>query len=642
MSFLILSTGALALGPLLGWLLRSSAMALQALDGFVIVSILGVCVFHLLPEALLVAGPWALLTVLIGLLIPGLVERKLIHSEARTHLAVLLLAALGLGVHAFLDGAVLAGLATGGAVTEGAGAALAWGVLLHRIPVSLMIWWAFRPLHGGIAAASVLLGLGLSTVAGYVAAVGMVHPLEGPLAGHILALVSGSILHVIFHQTGPEGFSGRVHDCPRWAGAGALVALALVSWSALGGDQVQVATLETLGKYLLESAPALLLGFLAAGMVQELLPEAGVDWLQRGGVLGQTLKGVAFGLPLPICSCGVVPVYQSLVGRGVPVSAAIAFLVATPELGLDAVLLSLPLLGTRVTLVRLGAAVFVALSAGLLLGITVPAEINQEGSRSQACGGGCCERPDPETPLRQRLLAAVRYGAVELVDHTGPWILVGLLVAAVVEPSLDLSGLASLPGAWQVFLMTMVGMPLYVCAAGATPMAAVLIAKGISPGAAIAFLLAGPVTNATTFGVLSRLHGRRTAILFVVTLVTACGAAGLFTDYLSAGFLAHAAQAAGGGKEHGFVAWFSLSILALLAIASLLRQGPRGLAVEVVGSHEHSHGHHGHECDDAPVEASHDHGCPHEHGCQSFPHAGSSDQKSSPESCEKRGCCGSS
>jgi hypothetical protein len=366
---------------------------------------------------------------------------------------------------------------------------------------------------------------------------------------------------------------------------------------------------------------------------------------------------MAFGLPLPICSCGVVPVYQSLIHRGVPVSAGIAFLVATPELGMDAVLLSLPLLGVRVTLVRVLAAVFVALSAGLILG-AMGTQADREKAGEGGCGSGCCERQGPILGVPQRLAAAIRYGAVELLDHTGPWILVGLLIAAVVQPSLDLTSLTSLPGTWQVLLMTLLGMPLYVCAAGATPIAAVLIAKGVSPGAALAFLLAGPVTNATTFGVLAKLHGKRTATLFVVTLVAACGAAGLLTDLLSQGFLANAAQEAVSHEEYGLISWLSVGLLGVLAVLSLLRQGPRGLAEQVVGgTHDHDHGqgagHHGHTCDEAPEAADHDHGCHHDHGCsggvgchESAPHAhpspSESSQETPSESGKKGGCCGGS
>jgi uncharacterized membrane protein YraQ (UPF0718 family) len=499
---------------------------------------------------------------------------------------------------------------------------MAWGVLLHRIPVSLMIWWAFRPVHGTAAGIGLLVAIGVATVAGYFAAHEVVESLEHFVAGHVMAAVAGSILHVVLHQTGPEAYSGKRHPCPSWAGAGALAALGLLVWSAGQGGPAQEATVGAFLDLVLESAPALLAGFLFAGLVQEFLPEAGLDWLRKGGAVRQATKGMAFGLPLPICSCGVVPVYKSLVDRGAPVAAAIAFLVATPEVGLDAVLLSLPLLGPRVTLVRVGAAIVVAMVAGVLLGVLYrrPEEAPGEGGpvAETPAEEDCCAAPsgcgasgggdEAAPPLGARVRKAFRYGAVDLVDHTGPWILLGLAIAAILEPALDLQGLVGL-GAWQqVLLMTLIGMPMYVCAAGATPIAAVLMAKGVAPGAVLAFLLAGPVTNATTFGILRDLHGRNMACLFVVVLVTTCVGVGLGVEALPAEWVAPAGRAAGLAHDHNWVQFAAAGLVSLLFLSALLRQGPRGLADQVVESlvpHDHDHGP-GEDDDEAP-------GCGHSH-----------------------------
>jgi uncharacterized membrane protein YraQ (UPF0718 family) len=492
---------------------------------------------------------------------------------------------------------------------------MAWGVLLHRIPVSLMIWWAFRPVHGTAAGIGLLVGIGVATVAGYFAAHEVVDSLEHFVAGHVMAAVAGSILHVVLHQTGPEAFSGKRHPCPSWAGAGALAALGLLVWSAGQGGPAQESTVAAFVDLVLESAPALLAGFFFAGLVQEFLPEAGLDWLRRGGPLGQATKGMAFGLPLPICSCGVVPVYKSLVDRGAPVAAAVAFLVATPEVGLDAVLLSLPLLGARVTAVRVAAAIVVAMVAGVVLGVLYrrpeEAPIAEAEEKDDCCASpsGCGAGEAAETrPLSTRVQEAVRYGFVDLVDHTGPWILLGLAIAAILEPALDLQGLAGL-GSWeQVLLMTLIGMPMYVCAAGATPVAAVLMAKGVAPGAVLAFLLAGPVTNATTFGVLRDLHGRAMASLFVVVLVATCVGVGIGVEALPTAWVAPAGRAAGQAHGHNVLQYGAAGLVTLLFLSALFRRGPRGLADQVVEGlvpHSHDHG-----PDEAEDEAP---GCGHSH-----------------------------
>ena len=120
---------------------------------------------------------------------------------------------------------------------------------------------------------------------------------------------------------------------------------------------------------------------------------------------------------------------------------------------------------------------------------------------------------------KDRWRAVWRTGFVDVLDETGPWIVFGLAVAALMAAELDLSGLASLPNSIQLPLFALIGLPVYVCAPGATPLVAVLIALGVSPGAALVFLLTGPATNVTTFGVLTKLHGRAVAIGFAASVV---------------------------------------------------------------------------------------------------------------------------
>ena len=175
-----------------------------------------------------------------------------------------------------------------------------------------------------------------------------------------------------------------------------------------------------------------------------------------------------------------------------PASAAIGFLVATPELGLDAILISIPLLGPELTGVRLIAAFVVAYAVAVFVG---------RGLRSIAPMEQHSDSTPPP-PVQTRLKNGVHFGLVELFDHTFPWVLAGLLVAAWAEPILNESVFATIPSYLQVPLFAIIGIPVYVCASGSTPLAAIAIHKGISPGAAIAFLIAGPATNVTTFGIL--------------------------------------------------------------------------------------------------------------------------------------------
>jgi hypothetical protein len=354
---------------------------------------------------------------------------------------------------------------------------------------------------------------------------------------------------------------------------------------------------------LLESAPALLLAYLVAGIVQAFLPKATVTWLSRGSSATQALRGMAFGLPLPLCSCGVIPVYRSLVLRGAPPAAAVAFLVATPELGLDAILLSVPLLGVSMTVARILCAALAAVAVGWWLGqldLSVAADSARGPEGDDEAGGA----------LVPRLMQALRTGFGEMVDGTAAWILVGLVVAAIMAPAIDPDWMRAMPDYLEVLLCVALGMPMYVCASAATPLVAVLLAAGVSPGAGIAFLLAGPATNVTTFGVLSSLHGRRASLAFVGSMMVACIVLGLAVNLLAPGAAEGAFQLGGSHRPSTFQ-WSCALALALVFMASVLRQGPRGF-VGQLSFLGHSHGHddshgHGHE-------HSHGHGHEHSHG----------------------------
>jgi hypothetical protein len=284
----------------------------------------------------------------------------------------------------------------------------------------------------------------------------------------------------------------------------------------------------------------------------------------------------------------VIPIYQSLTRAAVPGAAAMAFLVATPELGLDAVLISLPLLGPELAAARVAAAALVAFLAGWLVGRLARAP------HVHAPGGATPTRG----PWLARMRAGLAFGFGEIVDHTGPWLLLGLTIASLVEPMLHGAWIATLPFGVDVVMLALVGMPAYVCASGATPLVAVLIHKGVSPGAALAFLLTGPATNVTTFGVLSRLHGRRVAVAFAGLIACASIGLGMLVNLLlpgTGGIALHEAAV----EEPGWLQVGSLFVLAGVFLMSLLRQGPRGFIGQVLepygdeghDDHDHDHDH---------------------------------------------------
>lgn len=585
MTLLIFSLLALAIAPVIYRVADRAAMALAALDGFVMVTIAGLAAVHIIPHSVQHGGFWVIGIAALGFLGPGWAEHALHRSADRVHSITLLLAVLGLLLHGFFDGVGLAAPLEHESM-------LGIAVLLHRLPVAITLWWLLKPRDKGVAT-GVLCGLALMTIGGYATADALAPVLDSTWLAYVQALIAGSVLHVVVHRPPPVAMPSSQGHGRLWSGVGALIGMAAVG--LLSSKHIaEVSTMENeFGRLFLdlslESAPALLLAFALAGIVQAVLPSMGLSWMRRGSRHGQALRGVAFGLPLPICSCGVIPLYQSLITQTVPASAAMAFLVATPELGVDAVLISLPLLGPEFTLMRVVAAVAVALFVGIVVGRLADRSVEIEPNPHEALGR--------HQSFRRRLWEGLHYGFVEVVDHTGPWIILGIVVASLLGPIFDNPWLVGLPWGVDVVLFTLLGMPTYVCASGATPLVAVLILRGASPGAALAFLLAGPATNVTTFGVLNKLHGRKVALVFGGTIAALAIAFGFLVNAI-VGELGPLTLPELHSDEPSIIKVGALIGLGLLYILSVLRQGPRGFMAQVhspfQGEDEHCHDEHCH------------------------------------------------
>ncbi|MGH8442125.1 MAG: permease [Nevskiaceae bacterium] len=603
-AFLLATLLALAAGPVLYAAARRSARTLAFLDGFVLVSIAGLVVLEVVPGTFMEGGLWSLAFLLAGLFGPTVLERLFRQAERQAHIGALLLAICGLVFHALADGVALA--------PNGGDWALPAAVVVHSLPVGMAVWWLLAPNFGGAPPALALLAMGAGTIAGYHYGVSLSGMLGAQGWAWFQSLVAGTLLHVIFGRPHLHGTEDPTHahveaslpaPVVRYEGLGNLLALGAL---ALVGVIYTTADSPVLARFMdlaLESAPALMLAYVIGGFLYGELPEGLLRWVSAGGRLSQALRGTAIGLPLPLCSCSALPLYHSLSRRGVAPAAALAFLIAAPEVGLTALFVSLPLLGIEMTLVRVGAAALLAAFVGYVVAAWArPSPLNaEEGTHtfSTTADAHHCEHaekvcvpfsPPGPLPWQARWRQAARAGLVDLVDGTASWIVLGLGVAAVAEPMLMQVLWGQWPDALEVALFALAGMPVYVCAAGATPLVAVLLASGVSPGAAIAFLLTGPATNVSTFGVLRQLHGARMAWIF--SAVTAAGAVAigiainaLPPDVARDVVVAH--------EPPTLLEQLSLAALALLYLGSLLRRGGRALLADLydtgrpAGAHEH-------------------------------------------------------
>jgi uncharacterized protein len=615
MTLLILSVLALYGGLLLMPLLRRSLRWIALLDGLIIVTVGGLVMIHLIPHSVQLGGVWALVAAGLGVVLPGILERGFARGDKRAGPWIAVLALTGLAVHALLDGAALAAPDAHALVEghsdhsdEAAHSLLALGVLLHRLPVGLLLGLQVLPQLGWARTIGVATMMAAGTVAGF--AVGLDSlaslPLEG--VGIFQGLVGGMLLHIIFQHAEPGMLSQRserIGALGGLGGVGVLVWLAYDHPIALHCAQ-EVGASGTFMALALEGAPALLLAFAGAGLLKAFLKPQGTQRLGRGGRWQQGLAGVTFGLSRAGSASAPLPMYQALLRRGVPVTAAVAFLVAAPALGLDALLLSVPLLGQPLAWTRLAIALVVALAVGWLIGAVAPSrEAGQVGAGDAGDAGdvgGAGQGGQASARLGERLRAAARYGFVELFDRAVPWLLLGLMTASLLEPALHSGQLKALSQGWEVPLMALLGLPAYVCAAGATPLVAVLMHKGLTAGAGLAFLVTGPAVSLAGLGVLSRLHGRGVALLFGGALVgVACGL-GYVVDGLSPSLGGEIALHAVAKSEHGLLHWGSLAALGALLLGSWLRRGPRGWVTDLSrqGGGVHHHGDGAHEaCDDS-------------------------------------------
>ena len=280
-------------------------------------------------------------------------------------------------------------------------------------------------------------------------------------------------------------------------------------------------------------------GFLLAGVLAVLVPRQLLTRLVGTGKLKSVLWGSVLGAPLPLCSCGVLPTAVGLRKEGATPGATVAFLVATPETGADSISLTYALTDPLMTVFRPIAGVLTAIVAGILtnlFGVTErPAGVNTEnahaGDGDPGHGHGHAHAHDhghdhdhhhaefPQAPTaggpRRAIVGTVsriiRYGFRDLLDDVAWWLVLGLVLSAIVEVALPAN---LFEGVWgggvaSMLLMLVLSIPLYTCASSSTPMAAALALKGLSPGAALVFLLAGPATNIGSLVVLLKVLGMR-------------------------------------------------------------------------------------------------------------------------------------
>ena len=357
------------------------------------------------------------------------------------------------------------------------------------------------------------------------------------------------------------------------------------------------------------SAPWLMLGLLIAGLLNVYLP---ADFLNKH--LGKegfwtTVKAALIGAPMPLCSCGVIPAAIGLRRAGASKSATTAFLVSTPETGVDSVSVSYVLLGPFMAIIRPIAAICSAIVAGVLVGRDAEktqttdhiSEVNNEQKRAttisccstksavveekvSCCStkpaaveekASCCETSSAAPASQwQKMKQAVSFSCNKLLSDTMKWLMIGLFFAALVQTYVPESFLSQWgSGILAMLVVIVISIPMYICATASTPIAAGLLLSGVAPGAVLVFMLAGPATNVATLGVVANELGKRAVVAYLVGVIGVALIFGFLTDYLVAefGFVVTPLL----GDEHQVLPhWLTLlcgTILALLMARLVLK-----------------------------------------------------------------------
>jgi uncharacterized membrane protein YraQ (UPF0718 family) len=331
-----------------------------------------------------------------------------------------------------------------------------------------------------------------------------------------------------------------------------------------------------------DAAPYVIFGFLAAGIIKAIVPEDVVAKHLGGRSTMAVIKASLFGIPLPLCSCGVIPAAIGLRQQGAGRGPSAAFLVSTPESGVDSIAITWALLDPVMTVIRPIAAFITGTLTGILINLlpeeTTELDVEQNDS---GCQSSCCETEShAKAPLAKRMAAGIHYAFGELLKDIGGWLLIGVLVAGLVATLLpdDFFALLFENQAASLVLMLLVGIPLYMCASASTPVAAALVLKGLSPGAALVFLLAGPATNAATLTVVARFWGRKATMVYLAVISCCSLLLGWLTNLFYAWAGIDISRWVTPAEDHTAGGWHTLAAIVLLALIARAFYLSRGKA----------------------------------------------------------------
>lgn len=340
---------------------------------------------------------------------------------------------------------------------------------------------------------------------------------------------------------------------------------------------------------LLEMAPWLLLGLIFAGLLKVYFPQKHIDKYLGKSNFKSSVNASLLGVPMPLCSCGVIPTGISFFKNGASKGATNSFLISTPQTGVDSIFATYSMLGWPFAVLR----PIVAFVTGVVGGTLTNWLIKEKpiaktspfasfkidaavlGKTDKTCNDDSCGCNEPKMEdKRHSLVRAADYAFVELLQDIAKWLILGFFVAALISVALPDDFFSSFKGLGliEILVVLAASVPIYVCATGSIPIAAVLLMKGVSPGAALVFLMAGPATNVATIAVLGKTMGRKSLTIYLSTIIVGAIIFGLLTNWLIPAdwILSKMMHIHGDGTEHEMLPkWlqFSSALLLVFSIA---------------------------------------------------------------------------
>lgn len=352
-----------------------------------------------------------------------------------------------------------------------------------------------------------------------------------------------------------------------------------------------------------EMSPYLLLGFLLAGLMHAFIPQQYYSKYLAKPNFRSVLYATLFGIPLPLCSCGVIPTAMSLRKEGASKGAATSFLIATPQTGVDSIIATSSLMGVAYAIIRPIAALITALFGGTLvnkLDTDSQGKIadNHEHEHEHEHEECCCHHEEHHTDnhkatFGQKIKSALQYGYVEMMEDIGKWLIIGLVVAGLITVFVPAEAFKVFEGnsLLSMLLVLAIAVPMYVCATGSIPIAVALIMKGLTPGAGLVLLMAGPACNMASMLVVKKVMGTKTLVIYLASIIIGSILFGMAIDFMQFNgiidFTANLVNSTHSEEGSSWIAWTSTAILIALLINALVINRLRGK--EHCHCHEHEH-----------------------------------------------------